>query len=59
LGQPVPLLGAEAGSEARPRGMKEDAKDCFHVMARLPAEGASRNDFNAVGIIDMHKQPSR
>jgi hypothetical protein len=35
--------------------MKEDAQDCFHGMARLPAEGANRNDFNAVGIIDMHR----
>jgi len=46
-------LQRQPGSEARPQGMKEDAKDCFHGMARLPAEGANRNDFNAVGIIGV------
>jgi hypothetical protein len=47
-------LQRQPDSEPRPQGMKEDAQDCFHGMARLPAEGANRNDFNAVGIIDMH-----
>ena len=48
-------LQRQPGSEARPQGMKEDANRCFHGMARLPAEGTNRNDFNAVGIIGMHR----
>jgi hypothetical protein len=48
-------LQPQAGSEARPQGMKQDANDRFHGMARLPANGANRNHFNAVGIIGMHR----
>jgi hypothetical protein len=47
-------LQRQPGSEARPQDLKQDANDRFHGMARLPAEGANRNDFNAVGIIGMH-----
>jgi hypothetical protein len=36
--------------------MKQDANDRFHGMARLPAEAANRNDFNAAGIIGMHNK---
>jgi hypothetical protein len=34
--------------------MKQDANQSFQGMARLPAKGTYRNDFNAVGIFGMH-----
>jgi hypothetical protein len=49
-------LQRQPGSEARSQGMKQDANDRFHGMARLPAEAANRNDFNAAGIIGMHNK---
>ncbi len=52
-------LQRQSSSEARPQGMKQDANDRFHGVARLPAEGANRNDFNAVGIIGMHRASFR
>jgi hypothetical protein len=52
-------LPPQPGSEARPQGMKQDANQSFHGMARLPAEGTNRNDFNAVGIIGMHSSHPR
>ncbi len=39
--------------------MKENAKDCFHEMARLPAEGTNRNNLDAVAIIGMHRCETR
>ena len=48
-------LQRQPGSEVRPQGMKQDANDRFHGMARLPAESTNRNDFNAVGIIGVHE----
>jgi hypothetical protein len=51
-------LRRQSSSEAPPQGMMQDANDRFHGMARLPAEGANRNDFNAVGIIAMHRFPT-
>jgi hypothetical protein len=49
-------LQGQPGSGAGPQGMKPDENGRFHGTARLPAEATNRNDFNAVGIIDMQRR---
>jgi hypothetical protein len=46
-------LQGQVGWEAERQGRKPDENGRFHGAARLPAEAANRNDFNAVGIIGI------